>query len=223
MTDRTASGAVPAPRNGSLLTQDARTKQRNAKKARFRMMGLIAVTIGVLSLVGPLTSILASGLSSFQQTYVAVEVSLDPAKLDKKGERNLTDIAKISTFGYAPLIEVAMIAAIERTGVTSDVANAKAAGELISKEAPATLRDVVLVNPDLNGETMQFDLLAAGRIDGFFKGFYPALPVQVNIWIQRGDPAVVERASGAVIVLLVFLVIMNIAAILLRRRFERRW
>ena len=170
MTDLTSSGAVPAPRKGSLLTQDARTKQRNAKEARFRMMGLIAVTIGVLSLVGLLASILASGLSSFQQTYVALEVYLDPAKLDKKGERNIEDIAKVSTFGYTPLIEAAMIAAIEQTGVTSDVANAKAAGELISKEAPATLRDFVLANPDLIGETVQFDLLAAGRIDGFFKG-----------------------------------------------------
>ncbi|MBS4011591.1 MAG: DUF3333 domain-containing protein, partial [Roseovarius sp.] len=170
MTDFTASDAVPAPRKGSLLTQDARTKQRNAKEARFRMMGLVAVTIGVLSLVGLLASILASGLSSFQQTYVELEVYLDPAKLDKNGNRNRDDIAKVSTFGYTPLIEAAMVAAIERTGVTSDVANAKAAGELISKEAPATLRDFVLANPDRIGETVPFDLLAAGRIDGFFKG-----------------------------------------------------
>jgi len=50
-----------------------------------------------------------------------------------------------------------------------------------------------------------------------------ALPVQVYNWTTRGDPAFVERASGAIIVLLCFLVIMNIAAIVLRRRFERRW
>jgi len=50
-----------------------------------------------------------------------------------------------------------------------------------------------------------------------------ALPVQVYIWTTRSDPAFVERASGAIIVLLAFLLIMNIAAILLRRRFERRW
>jgi phosphate transport system permease protein len=50
-----------------------------------------------------------------------------------------------------------------------------------------------------------------------------ALPVQVYIWTTRSDPAFVERASGAIIVLLVFLLIMNIAAIILRRRFERRW
>jgi phosphate transport system permease protein len=37
------------------------------------------------------------------------------------------------------------------------------------------------------------------------------------------DPAFVERASGAIIVLLVFLIFMNAIAVLLRRRFERRW
>ncbi len=50
-----------------------------------------------------------------------------------------------------------------------------------------------------------------------------ALPVQVYNWTQRGDPGFVERASGAIIVLLVFLLIMNTLAIVLRRRFERRW
>ncbi|WP_158963610.1 phosphate ABC transporter permease PstA [Chachezhania sediminis] len=50
-----------------------------------------------------------------------------------------------------------------------------------------------------------------------------ALPVQVYNWTQRSDPAFVERASGAIIVLLVFLVLMNTLAIILRRRFERRW
>lgn len=50
-----------------------------------------------------------------------------------------------------------------------------------------------------------------------------ALPVQVYAWVQRSDPAFVERASGAIIVLLAFLLVMNLGAILLRRRFERRW
>lgn len=58
--------------------------------------------------------------------------------------------------------------------------------------------------------------------EGFFDPA-TALPVQVYNWTQRADPAFAERASGAIIVLLVFLAIMNITAILLRRRFERRW
>ena len=50
-----------------------------------------------------------------------------------------------------------------------------------------------------------------------------ALPVQIYNWTQRGDPGFVERASGAIIVLLVFLIAMNAVAIYLRRKFERRW
>jgi phosphate transport system permease protein len=50
-----------------------------------------------------------------------------------------------------------------------------------------------------------------------------ALPVQVYSWASRSDPAFIERSNGAIIVLLVFLLIMNVAAILLRRKFERRW
>lgn len=50
-----------------------------------------------------------------------------------------------------------------------------------------------------------------------------ALPVQVYSWASRSDPAFIERSNGAIIVLLVFLVAMNVTAILLRRRFERRW
>jgi phosphate transport system permease protein len=58
--------------------------------------------------------------------------------------------------------------------------------------------------------------------EGFFDPA-TALPVQVYNFTQRSDPAFYERASGAIIVLLVFLLVMNAIAIVLRRRFERRW
>lgn len=50
-----------------------------------------------------------------------------------------------------------------------------------------------------------------------------ALPVQIYMWANEAERAFVERTSGAIIILLVFLIIMNLGAIMLRRRFERRW
>ena len=50
-----------------------------------------------------------------------------------------------------------------------------------------------------------------------------AMPVQIYMWANEAERAFVERSSGAVIVLIIFLALMNIAAIVLRRRFERRW
>ena len=50
-----------------------------------------------------------------------------------------------------------------------------------------------------------------------------ALPVQVYLWADSPERAFVERTSAAILVLLLFLLVMNATAILLRRRFERRW
>jgi phosphate transport system permease protein len=50
-----------------------------------------------------------------------------------------------------------------------------------------------------------------------------ALPVQIYMWANEAERAFVERTSGAIMILLIFLVVMNLGAILLRRRFERRW
>jgi len=50
-----------------------------------------------------------------------------------------------------------------------------------------------------------------------------ALPVQIYLWADSPERAFVERTSAAIIVLLGFLITMNGAAILLRKRFERRW
>jgi len=49
------------------------------------------------------------------------------------------------------------------------------------------------------------------------------LPVQIFLWADAPERAFEERTSAAIIVLLVFLILMNLVAILLRKKFERRW
>jgi phosphate transport system permease protein len=49
------------------------------------------------------------------------------------------------------------------------------------------------------------------------------LPVQVYLWADSPERAFVERTSAAIIVLLAFLLVMNALAVVLRKRFERRW
>lgn len=62
--------------------------------------------------------------------------------------------------------------------------------------------------------------------DGFVGGFVDpnsAMPAQIYTWAARADVAFYEKAWGGIIILLLFLMVMNILAIILRRRFERRW
>ena len=49
------------------------------------------------------------------------------------------------------------------------------------------------------------------------------LPVQVFIWANQSEQAFDYRTAAAIVVLIAFLIVMNLIAILLRRRFERRW
>ena len=49
------------------------------------------------------------------------------------------------------------------------------------------------------------------------------LPVQIFLWADSPERAWVYKTSAAILVLLTFLVAMNLAAVLLRNRFERRW
>lgn len=49
------------------------------------------------------------------------------------------------------------------------------------------------------------------------------LPVQVFLWANSPERAFVERTSAAIMILLAFLILMNIGAVLIRKRFEKKW
>ncbi|QND68304.1 phosphate ABC transporter permease PstA [Mesorhizobium loti] len=93
--------------------------------------------------------------------------------------------------------------------------------------APGILTGTIIGLARALGETAP--LLLIGMVA--FVADYPktpfdpatALPVQIYMWANEAERAFVERMSGAIIILLVFLMAMNITAIVLRRRFERRW
>ncbi|MEO5325437.1 phosphate ABC transporter permease PstA [Mesorhizobium sp. CC13] len=93
--------------------------------------------------------------------------------------------------------------------------------------APGILTGTIIGLARALGETAP--LLLIGMVA--FVADYPktpfdpatALPVQIYMWANEAERAFVERMSGAIIILLVFLMAMNIVAIVLRRRFERRW
>ena len=50
-----------------------------------------------------------------------------------------------------------------------------------------------------------------------------ALPVQVYLWADSPERAFAERTSAAIMVLLGFLLLMNLAAVIMRKKVERQW
>ncbi len=155
----------------SLYTITDNVRRRNAAEKRFRFYGMTAIAIGILALIVLLSSVLSNGTGAFQQTYITLSVHLPADKLDKQGNRDPEEMKSVSTFGYSPLIRDAVVARAEELGwVMPDGMKPKDMGAIISKEAAAQLRNFVLANPEVVGTTIEIEMLANGRVDGYMKG-----------------------------------------------------
>ncbi len=111
----------PAKPRQSLLKPDARTVKRNRAEARFKAYGIAAIAVGLLMLAILLTTIIGRGAGAFQQTFLTLNVQLLEAKLDKNGNRDIEEIKKVSTFGYAPLMAAALEAKVAEARITTDL------------------------------------------------------------------------------------------------------
>ncbi len=58
---------------------------------------------------------------------------------------------------------------------------------------------------------------------GSFTDPATAMPVQVFLWSDSPEWAFAEKAAGAILILILFLILMNLAAVLLRKKFEKKW
>ena len=155
----------------SLFKISDKTKNRNAAERRFRIYGILAISIGLLMLLVLASTIILRGTSAFQQTFITLEVDLLEFKLDKKGNRNIDDIKKVSTFGYSPILLNAMKKVLEKHEISTSLKK-KALGGIISKSAPSQIRDFVLEDVNRIGQTVEFKFLVNGWIDGYIKGRY---------------------------------------------------
>ncbi|WP_426032072.1 phosphate ABC transporter permease PstA [Cypionkella sp. TWP1-2-1b2] len=170
MTARPLNPRAAIDTRASLLVQDPRTKARNATEKRFRAYGLTAIVVALLALVWLLVSIFGNGLPAFKQTFITLPVTLDESLLDKGGKRDPADLVKATTVTYGKLLAASLEAEITAKGLNLGEMNPKDLTKMISEESPATLRNRVLADPSLIGTTIKVNVLASGRIDGYYKG-----------------------------------------------------
>jgi|TARA_B110000908_G_scaffold172417_1_gene239665 phosphate transport system permease protein len=166
LTDATQ---IPEKKSASLLQLDVKTRRRNAAETRFKAYGIMAISFGLLMLTILVFNIITRGADAFQQTFVTLEVELLSDNLDKKGNRDLEDIKKVSTFGYAPLLKKAFEEKLVAAGIETDQQSKKLVG-ILSKSAAAKLRNFVINNPNRIGDRVEFEFLASSRVDGYLKG-----------------------------------------------------
>lgn len=135
-----------------------RLKRRYAAERRFKSYGIAAIGLAVGSLLLLLVTIIGTGFTAFQQTYVKLEVTVDPEKIERP------DIA-MSDFG-----------GMVRDGLRARFPDVQGRGEvrqllgLLSNGADLELRKMVLDDPSLIGRSVTFWALASSDVDMFMKG-----------------------------------------------------
>lgn len=154
----------------SLYEQTAHDKKRQRAEKRFRGYGIAAIVTGIFFLVVLLSQIIGNGSSAFRQTFITIQVTLDETKLDKNGNRDIEEMKKVSTFGYTPLIQNGLWEMVQERGFEAAFTQPKEMKALISSSAAAQLRDRVLADPSLVGQTVDMTLFASSRVDGYLKG-----------------------------------------------------
>jgi phosphate transport system permease protein len=170
MSDASINPSDLPQKSESLLVPSKLMRRRNAAETRYKAYGIAAIVISLATLGIMLITIFSDGISAFSQATLRFPVTMDAATLDPKGNRDIAEMTKVTTVGYKKVLEKSLIAELVLRQVAVDGVSEKDIGAFISGDAPARLRDMVLADPSLIGQTIDFSAFATGRIDGYFKG-----------------------------------------------------
>ena len=142
----------------------ANLKARHAAEKRFRAYGLMAIGAALLALSTLFFTIISNGASALLQTEMRLTVHLDTS-LDPEGTG---DPAILSKGNYYGLIKDSMRAMFPEVSGRRDK---KTLYKLVSSGAQYELREFVMENPDLVGQTVEIWVPAADDIDMLMKGY----------------------------------------------------
>jgi phosphate transport system permease protein len=142
----------------------ARVRARYRAERRFRFYGMAAIAVTATFLVVVLTDILIRGLPAFMQHELTMQVKVDPAEIDPQGTR---DLSVIRGGDYQLLVRNALRAQFPEV---TDRAGRRLLDGILSSGASDKLRERVVANPALIGQTVSVPVLISDDADLFYKG-----------------------------------------------------
>jgi phosphate transport system permease protein len=137
---------------------------RRARERRFRIYGRIAIGLALAFLVILFVSIFTKGIPGFFQYYVTLEVVIDQEKIDPGGDLSVQSLYDGDARGIIRSALYNVTGAEGRSG-------RKAAGKLISKGAEQRLREAIIKDPSLVGQTVAMKFALDDDADSFLRGY----------------------------------------------------
>lgn len=160
MTDIAIS---PRPARGPDLSE-ARIRRRYAAERRFRLYGVLAIAFSIFMLGFLAVTVFFNGYTAFWQTRIELDVVLDPALVDPKGNQTAESFAAADWQG---VVKEALKAAFPEATSRQD---RKALYELVSNAGGDDVRRFVLEHPQSIGKTERISVLASDELDMLAKG-----------------------------------------------------
>ncbi len=148
---------MTSPDSSALSAQAAarrQLRQRRQSERRFRLYGILAVSVALGFLVVFLASIISRGYLGFVQTEILLSVSFDHERVADRSYRQIL---------RASLAELFPEAGDSRAG-------RRALADLVSAGTVYVLREKVAANPDFVGTVQDVWVLASDPVDQFYKG-----------------------------------------------------
>jgi len=154
----------PLPDDERARAAEARIKRRYRAERIFQICGVSAIAFALFALLALIVSITYQSSNALTHTYVRLDVELDPADVDPRGDGSPESLAAGS---YRGPVRDALRARFP------DVSGRKAKRQLnalLSDGAEYALRDEVAADPRLIGQTTSFVLPMSDDVDLFLKG-----------------------------------------------------
>jgi phosphate transport system permease protein len=180
MTEDMAT-SIPRPHRGDLHTSKrakARTRRRYYRQSFLKLAGVLAIAMAAFALVSLVYSVISRAVWAVSETHISLDIRLDEAVIDPQKER---DPEKLYGASYRNLIRQALKDKFPDLGRSEK----RKLYSIVSDGANYELRDYVLANPYLIGQTLSFELLADDDVDLFVKGKIGKLRQLVTDGIAR--------------------------------------
>ncbi|MEY2699507.1 MAG: phosphate transporter permease PstA [Pseudomonadota bacterium] len=139
-------------------------QRRRASEKRFRLYGQVSIMTGLLALLILLVSIVSAGYGGFFQTMLVLDVRLDAEVIDPAGQRE-RDVLLQADYGL--LLKQSLYGMFPEV---TDRQEKRQLSAFISSGATQSLRDVVLEDPGLVGQTVHIEVEAGSAVDAVYRG-----------------------------------------------------
>ncbi len=143
---------------------NARLKQRYNRERRFKAYGVASITAGLAFLAVLLVTIFSQGIPAFQSTFVKLDITYDPEAL------YIDDASDPDQLRFADFDNAVRQSLLERFPEVSGRDETRELMSLISNAAGYKVRDRLIENPDLLGETETLWVMADDDLDLVMNG-----------------------------------------------------